>query len=131
MTNNIPKIRFKGFSDSWKQDELLNIADRYDNLRIPIAENKRISGNIPYYGANGIVDYVKGYTHNGEFVLVAEDGANDIKCYPVQYVCGKFWANNHVHVLQGKKNILNNKFFKYLISTTNIQPFLVGGSRAN
>ena len=84
----------------------------------------------PYYGANGIQDYVKGYTHNGEFVLIAEDGANDLKNYPVKYVTGLFWANNHVHVIQGKKEICDNKYLKYCFSKTNIEALLVGGGRA-
>ena len=125
-----PKIRFKGFTEAWEQRKLNEIMDRYDNLRVPVAANLRIKGDTPYYGANGIQDYVKGYTHNGEFILVAEDGANDLKNYPVQYVNGYIWANNHVHVLQAKKEKANNKFIKYAISQTNIESLLVGGGRA-
>ena len=132
MENKVlkPKIRFKGFTDTWEQRKLDDIVDRYDNLRIPVAANLRIKGNTPYYGANGIQDHVKGYTHKGEFILVAEDGANDLKNYPVQYVNGYIWANNHVHVLQAKKEKANNKFIKYAISQTNIESLLVGGGRA-
>ena len=125
-----PKIRFKGFTEAWEQRKLSDIANRYDNLRVPITANLREKGSTPYYGANGIQDYVKGYTHKGEFILVAEDGANDLKNYPVQYVNGSIWANNHVHVLQGKNNISDNKFLKYAISQSNIESFLVGGGRA-
>ena len=128
--NNVPEIRFKGFTEAWEQRKLDEIMDRYDNLRVPVAANLRIKGDTPYYGANGIQDYVKGYTHNGEFILVAEDGANDLKNYPVQYVNGYIWANNHVHVLQAKKEKANNKFIKYAISQTNIESLLVGGGRA-
>ena len=53
-----------------------------------------------------------------------------MKNYPVQYVNGYFWANNHVHVLQAKENIANNKFLKYRFSQINIQNLLVGGDRA-
>lgn len=98
-------------------------------MRIPVAASQRESGLIPYYGANGIQDYVNGFTHNGEFVLVAEDGANDLKNYPVQYVNGKIWVNNHAHVLQSNKNN-NTMFLKYLIGSTNIESLLVGGGRA-
>lgn len=119
---SIQKRRF-----AWEQRELRYWAERYDNLRIPIAANLRIPGTTPYYGANGIQDYVSGYTHDGEFILVAEDGANDLKNYPVQYVCGKIWVNNHAHVLQARDNIASNKFLKYAISQTDIEPFLVGG----
>ena len=86
--------------------------------------------NPPYYGANGIQDYVEGFTHDGEFILVAEDGANDLKNYPVQYVNGKVWVNNHAHVLQGKNTITDNKFLMNSIKNFNIERFLVGGGRA-
>ena len=124
-----PKIRFKGFTEAWEQRKVKEIAERYDNLRIPVAASQRERGSIPYYGANGIQDYVNGFTHNGEFVLVAEDGANDLKNYPVQYVNGKIWVNNHAHVLQSNKNN-NTMFLKYLIGSTDIESLLVGGGRA-
>ena len=127
---NVPKLRFPGFTEPWEQRKLGDIADRYDNFRIPVASNLRVAGNTPYYGANGIQDYVEGYTHDGEYVLLAEDGANDLKNYPVQYVNGKIWANNHVHVIKGKDKIASNKYLKYSISQINVEPFLVGGSRA-
>lgn len=130
MSNNVPKIRFKGFTDDWEKYELNEVVNRYDNLRIPIAATERILGTTPYYGANGIQGYVEGYTHKGEFVLVAEDGANDLKNYPVQYVNGEIWVNNHAHVLQGKPDIAENKYLKYAISQMNIEPYLVGGGRA-
>jgi len=112
-----------------KQRKLYDIADRFDNLRVPIPASDRISGDTPYYGANGIQDYVEGFTHDGEFILVAEDGANDLKNYPLQYVNGKVWVNNHAHVIQGKKTITDNKFLMNSIKNFNIEPFLVGGGR--
>ena len=89
-----------------------------------------MAGETPYYGANGIQDYVDGYTHDGEYVLVAEDGASDLKNYPVNYVNGRIWVNNHAHVLQGKNNIASNRFLSYAISLANIESVLVGGGRA-
>jgi len=132
MAENIkkPLIRFKGFTDTWEQRKVYGLVNRFDNLRIPITAALRISGNTPYYGANGIQDYVSGYTHKGEFILIAEDGANDLKNYPVQYVNGEIWVNNHAHVLQNKENVSDNKFLKYSISNTNIESVLVGGGRA-
>ena len=127
---NKPALRFKGFDEDWEQRKVSDVANRFDNLRIPVAANLRIPGTTPYYGANGIQDYVEGFTHEGEFVLVAEDGANDLKNYPVKYVNGRIWVNNHAHVLQGKFEILENKFFAYSISQINIEALLVGGGRA-
>jgi len=130
MSKKSPQLRFEGFTDDWEERKLSDIADRFDNLRVPITASERKSGDTPYYGANGIQDYVEGFTHDGEFILVAEDGANDLKNYPVQYVNGKVWVNNHAHVLQGKNTITDNKFLMNSIKNFNIEPFLVGGGRA-
>ena len=130
VKKKVPELRFPGFTYDWEERKLSDIADRFDNLRVPITASDRKPGDTPYYGANGIQDYVEGFTHNGEFILVAEDGANDLKNYPVQYVNGKVWVNNHAHVLQGKKTITDNKFLMNAIKNFNIEPFLVGGGRA-
>ena len=99
-------------------------------MRIPVAASLRVAGTTPYYGANGIQDYVEGYTHDGEFILVAEDGANDLKNYPVKCVKGRIWVNNHAHVLQGKCACADNQFLAYAISQADIESLLVGGGRA-
>ena len=125
-----PKLRFDGFCSDWQLKKIDNIANRHDNQRIPITASNRIPGSTPYYGANGIQDYVKGFTHDGEYILVAEDGANDLLNYPVQYVKGKIWVNNHAHVLQGKVNVCDNKFLIYAFKCINMEPYLVGGGRA-
>ena len=132
MSNNCkkPAIRFQGFTDDWEQRKVADVANRYDNLRIPVAANLRIPGTTPYYGANGIQDYVDGFTHEGEFVLVAEDGANDLKNYPVKCVNGRIWVNNHAHVLQSKPEMADNKFLAYSMSQADIESLLVGGGRA-
>lgn len=126
----VPEWRFKGFSNAWEQRKVQDVADRFDNLRNPVAANLRVHGTTPYYGANGIQDYVEGFTHDGEFVLVAEDGANDLKNYPVKCVNGRIWVNNHAHVLQGKAGISDNSFLAFAISQSDIESLLVGGSRA-
>ena len=116
--------------EDWEVVELGNVVNIFDNLRIPVTASKRISGSTPYYGANGIQDYVEGFTHKGEFVLIAEDGANDLINYPVSYVNGEIWVNNHAHVVQGKENVLDNRFLAYRLNSTNITSYLVGGTRA-
>ena len=125
-----PEVRFAGFTDAWEQRKVSDVANRYDNLRIPVAANLRVPGSTPYYGANGIQDYVEGFTHEGEFVLVAEDGANDLKNYPVKCVNGRIWVNNHAHVLQSKPEMADNKFLAYSMSQADIESLLVGGGRA-
>ena len=108
-----PKRRFKGFTDAWEQRKLSEVTTCFDNLRVPVTASDRVPGKIPYYGANGIQDYVSGHTHSGEFVLIAEDGANDLNDYPIQYVNGAIWVNNHAHVIAGYKEKLENKFLSY------------------
>ena len=125
-----PEIRFAGFTDAWEQRKLSDVANRYDNLRVPITASKRVTGTTPYYGANGIQDYVEGYTHEGEFILVAEDGANDTINYPVQYVNGRIWVNNHAHVLQAIQKQADTRLLGYAISQADIASILVGGGRA-
>ncbi|HEL1655910.1 TPA: restriction endonuclease subunit S [Streptococcus suis] len=125
-----PALRFQGFEDDWEEVKLGEVAEKFDNLRVPITASKRISGKTPYYGANGIQDYVEGYTHEGEFILIAEDGANDLKDYPVQYVNGKVWVNNHAHVIQSVRNFASNLFLLRALKTIDIEMYLVGGGRA-
>ena len=127
---SVPRLRFPGFTTNWKQQKLSDISDRYDNLRIPVAANLRMKGSTPYYGANGIQDYVDGYTHDGEFILVAEDGANDLKNYPINYVNGRIWVNNHAHVLQAKEILADNRFMSYAMGRADIESVVVGGGRA-
>lgn len=71
-----------------------------NNGRKPVKSSLRTAGETPYYGANNIQDYVEGYTHDGEYVLIAEDGSASLEQYSIQYAKGKFWANNHVHVVR-------------------------------
>lgn len=127
---NVPALRFRGFSSEWNDFTLEKCTNRFDNLRVPISASQRIAGSTPYYGANGIQDYVHGYTHKGEYILIAEDGANDVNNYPIHYVNGEVWVNNHAHVLQGKDGIANTKFLKYALSKMDFRSHLVGGSRA-
>ena len=125
-----PELRFPGFTDAWEQCKLSEVTTCFDNLRVPVTASDRIPGKIPYYGANGIQDYVSGYTHSGEFVLIAEDGANDLNDYPIQYVNGAIWVNNHAHVIAGYKGKLENKFLSYSLKTVKMSTFIVGGGRS-
>ena len=106
----VPEIRFKGFTDDWEQRKLGDIVDFLDTQRKPLTENIREKGPYPYYGASGIVDYVAGYIFDEELVLLSEDGANITdRNYPVCFLAsGKYWVNNHAHVLKTKEGIDNN-----------------------
>ena len=97
--------------------------------RKPVKAALRLAGETPYYGANNIQDYVDGYTHDGEFVLIAEDGSASLENYSIQYATGRFWANNHVHVVRGKE-VINTRYLYHYLCIVNFVPFLSGGGRA-
>ena len=87
-----------------KHKSLETVCEILDSQRIPITASERVSGQYPYYGANGIQDYVADYIFDDELVLLAEDGGNfGSKDKPIAYrVSGKCWVNNHAHVLKPK-----------------------------
>ena len=78
-----------------------------DSLRVPVTASNREKGKYPYYGANGIQDYISDYIFDDELVLLAEDGGNfGSKEKPIAYrVSGKCWVNNHAHVLKPKQGL--------------------------
>lgn len=125
----VPQLRFKGFTGDWEQCKLGKIVDIFDAKRVPVTSGNRLSGSNPYFGANGIQDFVEGYTHDGDFILIAEDGANDLDDYPIRRVTGRFWANNHVHVVSGHEGFINI-FLSVALRRTNIKQLITGGSRA-
>lgn len=100
----------------WQKVKLGDICDILDSYRVPITAKNREVGIYPYYGANGIQDYVKDFIFDGDYVLVAEDGGYfGSKTKPISYkVSGKFWVNNHAHILKAKKDI----FTDYLCYST-------------
>ncbi|MBU2848147.1 MAG: restriction endonuclease subunit S [Betaproteobacteria bacterium] len=97
--------------------------------RRPVKASLRVAGETPYYGANNIQDYVDGYTHDGEYVLIAEDGSASLENYSIQYVTGKFWANNHVHVVRGKQG-LNTRFLYHYLRIVDFIPYLPNKDRS-
>ena len=101
-----------------------------DSKRIPITEKDRVPGNIPYYGANGIQDYVNDYIFDDELVLLAEDGGNfGSKTRPIAYrVSGKCWVNNHAHVLK-PKSIVDVDFLCYSLMFYNVDSIINGATR--
>lgn len=94
----------------WEQRKLEEVVEFLDTMRKPLEGAKRIPGPYPYYGASGIVDYVDGYLFDEELVLLSEDGANITdRNYPVCFLAsGKYWVNNHAHVLRTKDGNENN-----------------------
>lgn len=125
----VPKYRFKEFEKDgeWVEKKLGQIAENLDSKRIPITSTQREKGNVPYYGASGIVDYVKDYIFDETLLCVSEDGANLIdRNYPIAFtIAGKTWVNNHTHVLKFKNFDTQILVEKY-INAINIEDFLTG-----
>ena len=118
-----------GVEVEWKAMGDETFVEIANSGRKPVKASLRAPGKTPYYGANNIQDYVDSYTHDGEFVLIAEDGSASLENYSIQYATGKFWANNHVHVIRGKHG-LNTRFLYHYLCIVNFMPFLTGGGRA-
>lgn len=99
---NSKKITSSNQNKAWEQRKLGEVTESFDEKRVPIDSGLRVSGSYPYYGATGIIDYVDDFIFDGEYVLLAEDGANiTMRNYPVAYLTqGKFWLNNHAHIMQ-------------------------------
>lgn len=108
---------------------MLKVCKKEDNKRIPIKEHERKEGNTPYFGANGIQGYIDGYTHDGTNILIAEDGANNVRNYPIKLITGKIWVNNHAHVLKVNTKTNNGNFLVGAIKKINFYRYLVGSSR--
>ncbi|MDU9832783.1 restriction endonuclease subunit S, partial [Staphylococcus aureus] len=99
------ELRFKDENGNdypeWEERRFADIFKFHNKLRKPIKENLRVKGSYPYYGATGIIDYVDDFIFDGNYLLIGEDGANIItRSAPLVYlVNGKFWVNNHAHIL--------------------------------
>ena len=101
-----------------------------DSMRVPITSSDREEGKYPYYGANGIQDYIADYIFDYELVLLAEDGGNfGSKERPIAYrVSGKCWVNNHAHVLKPKEG-LNVDYLCYSLMFYKVDGMINGATR--
>lgn len=118
----------------WNVKKIEEICDILDSQRVPLNKEQRESmkGNIPYYGANGVVDYINQYLFDEPLILMAEDGGHfdEYQTRPIAYkIEGKSWVNNHAHVLRPKEGIDFNWVF-YSLVHKNVLPFINGGTRA-
>lgn len=114
----------------WEVKGLHNIMKNFDSKRKPIAGSDRQSKEkiYPYYGAAALMDYIDEYIFDGEYILLGEDGSvvKENGTPVLQYVWGKFWVNNHAHVLKGKNGFDENSLYM-LLKNTNITDIITGG----
>lgn len=115
--------------NDWKVGKVDDIIELFDFQRIPLSSNQRENMNkiYPYYGATSLMDYVDNYIFDGKYLLLGEDGTViDGLGFPIlQYVWGKFWVNNHAHILQGK-NGFNVESLYLFFRKTNVKSIVTG-----
>ena len=122
-----PRLRFPEFQDAgeWNTRPLESLCRVLNNRRKPIARTLRVSGPYPYYGASGVVDYVNDYIFNEPLILVGEDGAKWGSFERTAFIAdGRFWVNNHAHVLRPEGAIIN--FLENYLVMLDFQPFVTG-----
>jgi type I restriction enzyme S subunit len=107
--------------------QLGELVENLDRLRVPVTRRDRIPGPYPYYGAAGIQDWVDDYIFEGPHLLVAEDGSVEGPDggLVLQMVGGRFWANNHAHVLRASSET-ETRFIYYALQTVTARPFMTG-----
>lgn len=114
---------------SWRECKLVDIAEILNHIRVPLSAMERVKkqGKFPYYGASGIIDYVDDYLFDGEYVLISEDGENlKSRKTPIAFKAnGKFWVNNHAHIIQGKKPFLND-LIVYFFKNLDLNEYITG-----
>lgn len=119
----------KSLRIDWCWMRLGEYVDNFDAQRVPVSRQERESrhGEYPYYGASGVIDNIDGYTHDGEFVLIGEDGANLLtRSKPIAFLTkGKVWVNNHAHVLKCKQGFPNS-YLAYYINSIDLTPYVTG-----
>jgi type I restriction enzyme S subunit len=106
------------------------LAENLDSMRKPITGGLRESGDVPYYGASGIVDYVKDYIFDCDLLLISEDGANLLtRNTPIAFsIGGKSWVNNHAHVLKFK-TYADRKYAEYYLNSIDLTPYISGAAQ--
>ena len=113
----------------WSVIGLGEVTDNHDGVRVPVkaADRSEMQGDYPYYGASGVIDYVNDYLFDGTYLLVSEDGANLIaRTKPIAFeATGRFWVNNHAHVLTAKSGI-NQRYLMYLIDQSGLDGLVTG-----
>ena len=117
----------------WRNVSLKEAVSIHDSKRVPLSgqEREKRKGPYPYYGAAALMDTVDNYLFDGVYLLTGEDGSvADTNGYPImQYVWGKFWVNNHAHILQGKDGVATEHVM-LAMQRTNITPYITGAVQA-
>lgn len=122
--------RGKLLNEEYETKYLPELSTNLDNKRKPVTKSDRESGEYPYYGASGIVDYVSGYIFDDELLLVSEDGANLMaRSTPIAFSSsGKVWINNHVHVLKFN-SMITQKYVEHYLNMIDLSEYITGAAQ--
>ncbi len=125
----IPKLRFPEFEKDggWKIKSINAICKILNNIRKPVTSSNRKSGEYPYYGASGIIDYINDYLFDEQLLLVGEDGAKWGSFESTAFlVKGKYWVNNHAHVL--KPTGIDSKLLESYLVKLDLHLYITGAA---
>lgn len=118
--------------DGWRTTTLGQVTQNYDGRRRPVKADDRAKapGEYPYYGASGVIDSVDRYIFDGTYLLVAEDGANLLsRSTPIAFTAtGRFWVNNHAHILQPKSGC-DHAFLEHYLNGLDVSPYVTGSAQ--
>src|SRR5574344_27312 len=113
----------------WERKTIEELCEILDRLRKPISQKDRISGEYPYYGATGIVDYINNYIFDERLILIGEDGAkwgaNENTAFIAE---GKYWVNNHAHIMRPNKELVIDSLLIYYLNTTDLMEYITGAT---
>lgn len=111
----------------WAVEPLGDLCDILDSMRKPVTKKDRVAGEIPYYGATGIQDYVAAHLFDEPLVLVGEDGAKWGAGENTAFaVSGKCWVNNHAHVLRPDRKKVVDNWLIYYLNATDLNEYVSG-----
>ena len=121
---------FSQRGEGWVETTVDQISTNLDSKRVPITKSDRTSGEYRYYGASGIVDYVADYIFDGDALLVSEDGANLLmRSTPIAFsVSGKYWVNNHAHILKFE-NMPTQRFVEFYLESIKLDEYIRGAAQ--
>jgi type I restriction enzyme S subunit len=121
---------FSAHATDWPNRTLDQLATNLDSRRIPITKSDRRSGEYPYYGASGVVDYVDGYIFDGDHLLISEDGANLLaRSTPIAFTAsGRYWVNNHAHILKFD-DMATQKFVELYLESIPLDEYITGAAQ--
>ena len=118
--------------EEWKEYKLGEVINILDYKRIPLssAERKTREGGFPYYGAQGIIDYIDDYIFDGTYLLIAEDGENlkSKKQDIAQLAHGKYWVNNHAHIVESN-GICDIRYLCYILNNIDLSGYITGSAQ--